>query len=197
MTEINQTVPTQNLHLSLWQMEHKIKNLHANTTELHEKTAELPTKTTEFHDQITSSVPDLTELIEKEEDATVTVGNPNIKLDIIRIGDDNTGEIRFGKDNPDSMSEYGEAKTNNSVITKCYLEKFVKKSVKGDILLGNGIEAGGMGFSDFTMERNTYGTKIECNIRLASKSAQTNASANDYVTKSEVQSMIAAAIAQL
>jgi hypothetical protein len=144
--------------------------------------------------------PDLTGLIEKEEDATSSSGNSFVKLDIVRIGDDNTGEIRFGKDNPSSGSEYAEPKSDNSVITKRYFERFVNLTESSTVLsvCGN-IEAYDIRLgSMIRIYMDVFNdSKIMFYRRIKANAAQTNAAANDYVTKSEVDALIAAAIANL
>jgi hypothetical protein len=209
MAEINQTVPTQDLHLSLWQMEHRIKNLHANTVELHEKTTELHTKTTELHERVDenyatkeyvddkfdninnngNSGSDLTGLISREENATSSILG-SYDLDIITLGDNKTGEIRFGPEiNTDA--EFGIPKTLNSVITKRYIDDFmIKNNETHFIEIGNGFEFPGLKFANVELDPMTTQDKLTINMRLTAGSTQTSASDNDYVTKSEVDDTV-------
>jgi hypothetical protein len=141
--------------------------------------------------------PDLTGLIEKEEDG-IKAENGEKDLDIITLGDSNTGEIRFG---PESSTEgnNGVPRAFNSVITKGYLENIIKEAGTGMgayIVLGSGFEDPGLKFANIEMNPFTWG-KLTFNVRLTAGSTQSGATANDYVTKKEVDALIAAAIAKL
>jgi hypothetical protein len=58
------------------------------------------------------------------------------------------------------------------------------------IVLGSGFEDPGLKFANIEMNPGTTYGKLTINQRLTAGSAQTSASANDYLTKSEVQTLI-------
>jgi hypothetical protein len=163
-------------------MEHRIKNLHTSTSELHEKATELHTNITELHtktselhekvseeyatqeyvdDAIKGAIADVQDpvlngLISKEEDATASYGNANIKLDIITLGDSNTGEIKFGSESKDS-SKYGTPRTLNSVITKRYMDDLIQYDKTNWIVeIGHGFEIPGITFGGIVLAPDMY-----------------------------------------